>query len=116
MDNAELQRIRADIVDITLPDTCTILSKTDTADGMGGMTSAWGTAAVNVKCRMDARGGRETLAGAAIQPYQQFVLTVPQATVITTANRVLYASEQYNILNVSAGSWIACKRAIVERV
>ena len=111
---AEIARLRTDIENLTLPDTCTILTGTLTVDGMGGNTTAWGTTSTGVACRLDAHKGYENLGGAAIRPYQSFTLTVPQSTTLTTEQRIIHNSVTYNVTSVNAGSWLTCKRAILE--
>ena len=111
----ELAQMRDD-VELLLPDTCTILTATFTTDAYGGFIETWGTTYSGVKCRMDHKTGREQLSGGAVETYQGNMLTVPYATTITTANRVIYGGSTYNIMSVSEGSWLACKRVVVERV
>lgn len=115
LSDAELARIRTDIEDLTLPDTCTILTGTVTADGAGGVTQAWGTTSTNVACRLDAHKGYEQLGGDAIRPFQEFILTLPQATSITAQQRVEHGSVTYNVISVNAGSWLGCKRVVLEK-
>ena len=117
--DAELASIRADIADL-LPDTCIIIAVTNTADGMGGYTR--GTAAVGtVDCRLDAKiinslRSSERLAAGGIQPFHQFILTVPHNTSITPENQVQKGSEVYNVISVDADkSWNGAVRVILER-
>ena len=116
LDNFELIQMRADLQGATLPDTCNIQSATKVADGMGGFTITWATARAGVACRVDAQSGHESLVGGQIAPYHRFTLTVPQDTTLTTAHRVTHAGVTYNVISVSDGSWIACKRAVLEKV
>src|SRR5512138_3781816 len=92
---AELARIQADLEAATLPDTCNILSVTQTRDAEGGITDTWGTATANLACRLDSlasRGlvsaGAEQVVGASLKPYNAWTLTLPHDTTITEANRV----------------------------
>jgi head-tail adaptor len=103
-------------IESLLPGTCAVLTGTSTADGFGGVTFAWGTT-TTYTCRLDARGGKDALAAGEIQPFHQYVLTLPHSAVITEANRVVVSSETYNVVSVDANkSWAACVRAIVERI
>jgi head-tail adaptor len=111
---AELAQMRADILDNMLPDTCNILSVTRTADGEGGWTEAWGTASTSVNCRLDGLNSRESIAGAAVQPFHTYVLTVPWDTTITTDYRVEHGTVTYEIKSVKAGSWMVCTRVLLE--
>jgi SPP1 family predicted phage head-tail adaptor len=115
MQVGELAALRNDILAL-LPDTCDILSVTRTADGYGGFGETWGTASAAVACRMDHKTGAEQLAGGAVQTYQGNMLTLPYNATITTANRVKFSGNNYNVLAVSEGSDIAVKRITVERV
>ena len=117
----ELASIQSDINEL-LPDTGYIIAITRTADGQGGHTESTAiVAGGTVSCRLDAkiistlRSG-EVVAGAAIQPFHQFVLTLPYNTTITTENQFLKGSELYNVISVDDDkSWKASTRVIVER-
>lgn len=111
----ELSDLQA-AIEATLPDTCALLTATYASDGQGGFVETWGTATASIACRLDAMGGRKSIAGEAIQPYSKFVLTLPHDATITTAYRVRHNSIDYNVTSVSDGSLLACKRAILERV
>lgn len=114
--SAELARMRTDIENLTLPDTCVIQSLTQTADGQGGHTESW-SAAGTVSCRLDNGSGNKRNVAASLNPFSSWVLTVPQSTTITTASRVVHGGETYSVTAVSdTGSWLACKRAALERI
>jgi SPP1 family predicted phage head-tail adaptor len=114
--NDELEQMRHDLQAVTLPDTCIVLSVTETSNGMGGQTKAWGTATNYVACRMDTMSMQEQIAGGAMQPFTRMRLTVPWDTILTTAHRVKWSGTQYNVVSVNPGSWLISKRAIVEKV
>lgn len=115
-DASELASMREEIL-LTLPDTCTVLSVTYTADGMGGHTSTWGTVTANVRCRLDGVRGGEQVQGAAVRPYYAYLLTVPYDASLTAANRVIHNGATYAVTSVDADkSWSIVKRAYVERV
>jgi len=109
--SAEIAQMRADVEDIALPDTCNILSGTQTFDGQGGGTVTWGTTTAGVKCRLDYtsaafQGGMEAVFGAALKPFAGYYLTVPYNTSLTTANRVVHGTITYNVSEVTSGkSW-----------
>ena len=118
---AELASIRADIADL-MPDTCIIIEVTNTPDNMGGFTA--GTAAVTggtVSCRLDAKiintlRASEKIVAGAIQPFHQFILTVPYDTTITTENQVQKGTEVYNVISVDEDkSWVGAIRVMLER-
>ena len=112
---ADLNEIISAINEL-LPDTCNLLAATITADGYGGYTQAWGTASSNVPCRIDSMKGQEQLAGGAIMPFHTFVMTFPATTSIIEQNRVQMGTTYYQVRSVDYDkSWIASKRAYVER-
>ena len=116
---AEIASMRDSLEDVSLPDSCNILSGTITADGQGGGSTAWGTTYSGTACRLDAvqMRGRELGAGAAVQAFHAYVLTVPYSTPITNANRVEVGGYTYKVKNADYGkSWSLGKTCEVERV
>lgn len=122
--SAELARMRSDMEDATLPDTCNILSLTQASDNEGGLIDTWGTATANVACRLDSvltggvgLYGTEQNRVASIKPYSTWTISLPHGTAITAANRVECNSSTFNVVEVdSARSWLANVRATLERV
>ncbi len=113
---AELAQIRADI-ETLFPDTCNILSVTNTSDGMGGFTQAWGTASANVPCRIDYQTGSEALTAESLKPYQRAFVSMPYDTTITTSNRIQINGVSHSVVSVNVNqSWIGVKRAAVEKI
>jgi head-tail adaptor len=115
----EIAQIRTDIESALLPDTCTIQERTLVSDGQGGNVKTWATVdgLGSVACRLDMKTGKETLASGAVREFSTWKLTLPQATVITTANRVVSGSQTFNVQAVSTGqSWEATKRVSLEVV
>jgi head-tail adaptor len=116
--DAELASIRDDIAAL-LPDTCVIQTITNTADGLGGYTRGT-TIAGTVDCRLDAKiinnlRASESMAAGGIQPFHQYILTVPYDTTITTNNQVQKDNEVYNVISVDTEkSWIGSVRVILE--
>jgi hypothetical protein len=111
--------MRAEIEAVALPDTCSILALTRTADGQGNFTEAWGTAVggTAVPCRLDNKGGGRTPVAAAQRDYSDWVLTVAHDVALTTDNRVVHGGETYNVLSVNDdGSWPLILRATLGRV
>ena len=112
----ELTAMRAAIEDL-LPDTCIILTATNTPDGGGNVDITWGTTTTSVKCRIDPIRAIEQMGGAAIQPYTRFQLTVPYDTALTSSQRVKIGTISYNIIGLQASnSWALDLRAVVEKV
>ena len=115
---AQLAFMRARIEDL-LPDTCHILSLTNTPDGQGGNTQTWGTATASVKCRIDP--GRkmfvDAITGAALQPYDYWVLTLPYNATLASENRVQIGTDVYSVEPVDDGkSWQGSVRANLRKV
>jgi head-tail adaptor len=111
----ELDDIRKAIAE-TLPDVCSILTLTTVSDNMGELTQTW-TETDQAKCRLDAEVAGEGLAGAGLQPYERYTLTLPQGTTITTANRVKVGSTTYNIVAINLSpSWRASMRVKLQPV
>lgn len=101
-----------------MPDTCTILSRTLSNDGMGGGTVTWGTATAGVVCRLD-RVNQPTpaVAGAALQSFQSWVMTMPYDETITTQNRILHDGHTYNVTGIDDDkSWPVTIRVYLELV
>lgn len=116
LSSADLAGMRA-ALNTLMPNTCNILSLTQTADGQGGFTDTWGTATASVACRFETmrQSGREAMAAGALQPFQSWVLTVPSGTTITTANRVQISGTSYNVKGVDNGkTWTGQLRCQLE--
>ena len=87
--SADLTWMREE-VEKAMPDTCNILSVTQTSNGRGGFTESWGTASASVSCRADAMIGADsdTVVGASERVYDRYVVTVPHDTTIAEGNRI----------------------------
>ena len=113
--NDDLSWMR-DTLELAMPGTCYILTGTLTSDGMGGNTTNWGTIGTAI-CRLDIKGGHEAQAGGGYIPFTQTILTLPHDAIVTTANRVKYDDDTYNVVTVyDDRSWHACTRCQLERV
>lgn len=112
----ELSEMRAAINNL-FPDTCNILSVTESADGQGGITETWGTASTS-SCRLDVVTGREQTAGGALQPYIKTMLSLPYNATITEAYRVEHGGITYAVIAPPNNdqSWKAVTRVELERV
>ncbi len=110
--------IMRDSIELLLPDTCTILSPTDTPDGEGGVSTAWGTVGTAIACRVDVKMSRESLTGGAIQPYMKTQLSLPYDQTITETHRVVHGGLTYAVIGVpnTDQSWIAVKRVELEKI
>jgi len=120
IDAAMLSAMRDAIAEL-LPDTCNILTVTRTADGMGGVSEAWGTASSGISCRVDMNQGimegRELLTADGLHPYTRYILSVPYDTTISTDSRVEHSGTTYAVVSVNTEqSWMAVKRCWLEVV
>ena len=115
----ELTQMRSD-AELLMPDTCNLLAVTETADGYGGVSKTWGTVTASVACRLDNASKTrqaESLVAQSIQPFSEWVLSVPYGTGITTAMRVEVRDDTYNVIAEDVErSWLVVERAILEMV
>ena len=118
LSSQDLQYMR-DSIALLFPDTCNILSVTETADGFGGVSQSWGTASASVSCRLDIvpTQTEEQVNGASLRNFQETVLSIPYSTSIAVTNRVEHGGYTYNVIATNTDqSWIAVKRATLERI
>lgn len=110
-----------------LPDTCHILSVTNSSDGQGGLSQTWGTVTANVSCRIDSflsrglasmRGGGEMVVGGALSDFSRWIVSMPYDTVVNVTDRIQMSDGGvYNIVSLDTGkSWDLEKRLTVEKV
>jgi hypothetical protein len=110
-----LRAMREAIAEL-LPDTCYILTPTDTPDGMGGVTTSYGTSAA-IACRLDDKASPMQVTGGAIQIYAGMMFSLPYDTVIYTTDNILHNGIQYAVTGINDDiSWQAVKRVAVEAV
>ena len=113
IDTAMLTAMREAIAEL-LPDTCYVLTVTDTPDGFGGVTQSYGTSAA-VSCRLDMKSSREPTQGGAIQQFSSYMLSVPYDTTIEETDNVLHNGIQYAVTSINEDiSWQAVKRVTLE--
>jgi hypothetical protein len=112
--DSDLAYMRDTIADM-LPDLCTIYAETISADGQGGVTSSWSATETNIKCRLDDRSGKLSPITAGLKTENQYQLSVPYDTTISTGNLVRVNSINYTVMSINTDqSWIAVKRAVLE--
>ena len=114
----ELTSMRYD-AELLLPSTCTIQTLGIVADGHGGMTKTWMNTYTSVACRLapvqqsertDASGGQFTV-------HSAWHLSVPYDQAIVTNNRVIYASDTYEVMQVDDDhDFRVLRRATLRRV
>jgi hypothetical protein len=116
IDTTMLNAMRSAIGQL-LPDTCNILSLTDTPDGEGGVSTAWGTSGTAINCRLDVKQGREQVSGGAIEPFTSYMLSLPYDTLVAYNNRVQMGTITYTVKGVNLNqSWNAVKRIDLEKI
>ena len=115
IDTAMLAAMRAAISEL-LPDTCQIITLTNSPDSEGGGTQSRATASA-ISCRLDVTQAREQVTGGAIQPYIAYKLSVPYDASITAGNEILHSGINYAVTGVNLGqSWKAVVRVDLERL
>jgi hypothetical protein len=116
LSTGELAFMRESIEQL-MPDTCDILTVTETPNGQGGITETWATAYSGVKCRLDMKTGSIPAVGGAVQQFTSYVLSLPYDTVIADVDRVEIDSVTYAVTSINDGqSWKAVKRVMLEVV
>ena len=114
--SAELTYMRECTEDL-MPDTCNILTVTQTSDGQGGWTETWGTATTGQKCRFDNVMASERLGGGAVQPFHSYWVSLPYNTAITTEQRIEKGSDTFAVTSVDDDkSWNAVTRVWAELI
>lgn len=116
LDNSMLAAMREAIAEL-LPDTCDILTVTQTSNGQGGLNETWAVAYSDVPCRLDVISKREAAQGGAVQQFTGHVLSLPYDTTISDNDRVEIDDVTYAVTGINDGqSWKAVKRVYVEAV
>lgn len=100
------------------PDTCTILSLTETIQSSGHILSTWGTLSADVACRFVPMSlDTERLAADMMEAAQTYVVTMAYDGAIEPAYRVVYSGGTYEVTAVQEqGSWKTAKRVLVKEV
>lgn len=115
IDTAMLAAMREAIAEL-LPDTCYILTPTNSPDGYGGVTQSFGTSAA-VSCRLDMKTEREPVQGGAIQQFSSYMLSVPYDTTLYSTDNVLHNGTLYAVTSINDDiSWQAVKRVTLEAI
>ncbi len=116
IDTAMLAAMQSAISQL-LPDTCNLVTLTNTADGEGGWTQTRGTTGTAIACRMDVIQGREATTGGAVQPYTTYMLSLPYDATVAPANIIEHSSVDYAVKSVNRNqSWKAVVRVELERL
>ena len=116
IDTAMLAAMRSAISQL-LPDTCNIVTITNTADGEGGVTKTKGTTGTAIACRLDVKQGRELVSGGAIEPFTSYKMSLPYDTTVAYSNIVEHNSVAYTVVGINPNqSWNAVVRVDLERI
>ena len=98
----ELSDIR-DVADDWLPDTCTIQTKTESVDGLGGISYSWTNTYTSISCRLDPMfQGDEEITNDALEGESVWILTVAYDQDIDVEYRIVHNSLTYEIRNIIA--------------
>ncbi len=95
----ELTDIRAE-VEKMLPGTCTIMDRSTTRDAIGGGTATWGTASADVLCKLAPERAMVGGLGGQVSVYTGWVLSVPFDQAVTAGQRVVYDSDNFEVVSV----------------
>jgi hypothetical protein len=118
IDTAMLAAMRSAIGEL-LPDTCNVITITNTPDSMGGQTQTRGTSSA-VAFRLDViskMGTGESVSAGAVQAFMSYKGSLPYDTTVTTDNQILHNGVFYAVTLVNTNqSWIAVKRVDLEKI
>lgn len=117
---AELALIRTDYETEILDQTCTIQTKTEVSDGMGGHSNTWGNTYENVACRLgvrssagslEERGGREAFT-------DEYTLNLHWDQAVAVGNRAVVGSTTYEVVHVKdqAVQWVGLRAVTVKEI
>ena len=96
----ELERMRQTAAS-PLPDTCTIQTRTQSVDALGGISYSYANTYTGVTCRLDAgQPGSETVRNSAVQAESGWTLTVAYDQAIGVTDRVIHAGLTYEVAGV----------------
>ena len=85
-----------------LPDTATIQTVSLASDGMGGMTPTWSNTYTGVACRLAPLSSKdEAMVGDQPAATTRWVLTLHHDQAIAEKNRVVHASETYEVVGMA---------------
>ena len=86
----------ADFCSRDFRDVFTVERNTESSDGVGGYTSSWATIAT-IYGKIETVGGDEPLTAGRLEPTESLVLTTHYRTDLLESDRLIVASEEYNI-------------------
>lgn len=97
----ELECIRATVVD-TLTDTCDIQTRTETADGEGGVTISYTTTLADVPCRVASAATnaqqQERIIADVLRGRMGYYITLPALTAVTMRGRIVQGGRTFEVV------------------
>ncbi len=114
----ELTDMRA-VADDFFPDTCTIQTRTESVDALGGIVMTWVNAFEAVACRIDPveAGRQEAVTNLALEGKTAWRLNIPYDQAISSENRIRHNGRQYEVETVEdTHSYSTIRRALLIRV
>lgn len=97
------------VANSAMPDTCSILRKSPTPDGMGGNTEIWGAAYTNVPCHVmrNTTRGTEKATEGRLENAVQYDIALPAHQDVTAVDRIVANGVTYEIQAVGPVSFEA---------
>jgi len=114
----ELVALRV-IADDWFPDTCTIQTRTESVDALGGSSLSWSDTYEDVDCRLAPLGMQraEQVFNFALEGRSTWMLSVAYDQAITIEDRITFDSDTYEVLAVEDDhSYRTIRRALLARV
>lgn len=112
----DLARLRSQANEL-LPDTCTIQTKTASADGIGGETYSWANAATGVACRLNRADTRNDPRpyGERMNIEADWVVSMAHNQAVTINQRVIVNSLTLEPVWVNTGKSVEAQTRLVCR-
>ena len=112
----ELAQTRLDTEDY-LPDTCTIQTRSNAPDGMGGQTVTWANTYTSVPCRVWQKTGRESAVGDQPTAVTRWVINLHWDQAIDNTMRVVHGGFTYEVNDLNNdGTGLLQRRAWMTRL
>lgn len=114
----ELTKMRA-MADDYFPDTCTIQTRTESVDALGGVTYTWANTYTGVACRLDPvyTGRSKGVSNLTLESKSEWMLNIPHDQAISAEDRVAYDGKTYEVTTVvDTQSYRTIRRAELRRV
>lgn len=102
----ELAEMRATTL-ASLPDTCSIQTKTIEDDGQGGQTEEYNTSASGVPCRVKADNIRtaEIIAQDGVRLQQTYTVTFAHDRTVNKTDRIVWNGKTLEVITTLENSW-----------